>query len=502
MTSAAHSSRSDPEAQPAPGLFRRALAMRHSLSGKVMGLTLLVVMLAEVFIYVPSIARYRLMWLEERLASAQIAVLALEEAPEGMVSPDLTDELLKNASVYSVTLKSAGSGDVLFLSKDMPPQPVVWEDLSDLSVGHSIYRAFETLFQGEGRNLGVRGVARFRPDSLVEIVIDETPLCAAMIDYSWNILQLSIMIALATALFVYFSLMRLTVRPIERITRSMELFRQHPDDTRYFIEASDRTDEVGRTERQLYDMQRDLQAALHQRTRLAELGTAVSKINHDLRNILTSAQLVSDQLAHIDDPKVRRLGPKLFAAIDRAVDLCTDTLKYGRAEEAPPHITKVALHMLVDDVQTLLGLEGHASIAFVNAVEAAATVDADHDQLYRILMNLVRNAVQVLGVAAVEGRPSEISITLSRIDTEAGTMDAIDVCDNGPGIPDTVRADLFTPFSVTATPGGTGLGLAIAQELTQAHGGTLQVHSTGAEGTCFRICLPTMAAVDKVHVEP
>lgn len=480
----------------------RFLATRHSLSGKVMGLTILVVMLAEVFIYVPSIARYRLAWLEERLASAQIAVLALEEAPEGMVSPDLTDELLRNASVYSVTLKSATSGDELYLSKDMPPQPVVWEDLSSFSVGNSIYRAFGTLFQGEGRNLGVRGVARFRPDSTVEIVINETPLCAAMIDYSWNILRLSIMIAIATALFVYFSLMRLTVRPIERITRSMEQFRQHPDDSRFLIEASDRTDEVGRTERQLYDMQRDLQAALHQRTRLAELGTAVSKINHDLRNILTSAQLVSDQLARIDDPKVRRLGPKLFAAIDRAVDLCTDTLKYGRAEEAPSHISKVALHVLVDDVQTLLGLEGHLSIGFVNAVEASATVDADHDQLYRILMNLVRNAVQVLGVAAVEGRQSEVRVTLSRVEGAAGTMDAIDISDNGPGIPETVKADLFKPFSVSATPGGSGLGLAIARELTQAHGGTLQVLSSDASGTCFRICLPTTPAVNKADVEP
>lgn len=467
-----------------------------------MGLTLLVVMLAEVFIYVPSIARFRVMWLEERLASAQIAVLALEEAPEGMVSPDLTDELLRNASVYSVTLKSAASGDDLFLSKDMPPLPMVWEDLSNLSVGHSIYRAFGTLFRGEGRNLGVRGVARFRPDSSVEIVIDETPLCAAMIEYSWNILGLSIMIAFATALFVYFSLMRLTVRPIERITRSMELFRQHPDDSRYVIDASDRTDEVGRTERQLYDMQRDLQAALHQRARLAELGTAVSKINHDLRNILTSAQLVSDQLARIDDPKVRRLGPKLFASIDRAVDLCTDTLKYGRAEEAPPHVAKVALHMLVDDVQTLLGLEGHASIRLVNEVDEGATVDADHDQLYRILMNLVRNAVQVLGVAGVKGREDEIRISLARVEDDTGAMDAIDVMDNGPGIPDTVRADLFKPFSATATPGGTGLGLAIARELTQAHGGTLQVLSSEASGTCFRICLPTNAAVDRTHVEP
>lgn len=497
MTSARQIEIPGDERRPQRKLFERLLAARHSLSGRVMTLTLLVVLLAEVFIYVPSIARYRLMWLEERLASAQIAVLALQEAPEGMVSEDLTNELLRNASVYSVALRSETAGDDLYLSKDMPPEPVVWEDLRAFSIPGSIVSAFETLFRGEGRNMGVRGAARFRPGSTVEIVIDETPLCAAMIDYSWNILRLSLVIGLATALFVYFSLMRLTIRPIERITRSMERFRQHPDDSRYIIEASDRSDEVGRTERGLYEMQRDLQAALHQRARLAELGTAVSKINHDLRNILTSAQLVSDQLARIDDPKVRRLGPKLFSAIDRAVDLCTDTLKYGRAEEAAPHISKVALHVLMDDVQTLLGLADHRDIAFVNDVDEAMTVDADQDQLYRILMNLVRNAVQALTVAPVEGRRSEIRVTLS----EAEDMSAIDISDNGPGIPETVRADLFRPFSTSATPGGTGLGLAIARELTEAHGGTLELLSSGGEGTCFRICLPTASAVNRAHVE-
>lgn len=498
MTSTVPSEVSESGRPARRSFLERLSATRHSLSGQVMALTLLVVMVAEVFIYVPSIARYRLMWLEQRLASAQIAVLALEEAPEGMVSEDLTDELLRNASVYSVKLMSPGAGDDLYLSKDMPPQPVVWEDLRNFSVTGSMVNAFGTLFRGKGRNMGVRGDARFRPGSTVEIVINETPLCAAMIDYSWNILRLSLVIGLATALFVYFSLLRLTVRPIERITRSMEAFRQHPDDSRYIIEASDRTDEVGRTERELYDMQKDLQAALHQRTRLAELGTAVSKINHDLKNILTSAQLVSDQLARIDDPKVKRLGPKLFSAIDRAVDLCTDTLKYGRAEEAPPHISKFLLHALVDDVQTLLGLEDNAAIAFVNEISETAKIEADHDKLYRVLMNLVRNSVQVLSVAPVAGRKAEIRVS----SMEVGDMSAIDITDNGAGIPDLVREDLFKPFSATATRGGTGLGLAIARELTEAHGGTLELLSSGDEGTCFRICLPTTRAVNRDHVEP
>jgi signal transduction histidine kinase len=480
-----------------PGLMARTFGLRRSLSGKLILLTILVVMAAEIFIYVPSIARYRMMWLEERLASAQIAVLALEEAPEGMVSDELTDELLRNAEVFSVALRSESSR-TLYLAKDMPPDPERYVDVREFTPTRSIIDAFGSLFYGDGRNLGVRGDARFRPGSTVEIVIDETPLCADMIAYSWNILRLSLVIALMTALVVYVALMRLTVRPIEKITKSMERFRQHPEDGRYIIEASDRGDEVGRTERELYQMQRELQVALQQRGRLAELGGAVSRINHDLRNILTSAQLISDQLVRIDDPKVQRLGPKLFSAIDRAVDLCTDTLKYGKAEEAPPHIIRLNLKTLIEDVQALMGLDDASAPRLVIEVPSEAMVEADQDQLFRILLNLVRNGVDALTSGGLVLPDGEIIVRL----TQADGTNNIDVIDNGPGIPEAIRTDLFKPFSGSSTPGGTGLGLAIAFELTHAHGGILSLLHTGDVGTCFRVCLPPFKVAEQVHVEP
>lgn len=475
--------------------LRRLLNSRRSLSGKLILLTITVVMAAEVFVYVPSISRYRLAWLDERLAAAQIAVLALEEAPEGMVSEELTDELLRNAGVYSVKLQNEDSSS-LFLSKDMPPDPEKWVDIRGMSFLGAIVDAFGTLRYGEGRNLGVRGDARFRSGSVVEIVIDETPLCADMLSYSRNILALSLVIALATAFFVYLSLMRLTVRPMQKITRSMERFRQNPADGRFIIDASMRGDEVGRTERELFEMQRDLQAALQQRARLADLGSAVSKINHDLKNILTSAQLVSDQLVRIDDPKVQRLGPKLFSAIDRAVDLCTDTLKYGKAEEAPPHFTRVKLRDVAGDVQTLLSVSGDRAPKIINDIAEETIVDADHDKLFRVLMNIVRNARDAHMASGGPVKEQYIRLATEREDGQLHIL----VEDNGPGIPERARENLFMPFTGSATPGGSGLGLAIARELTEVQGGTLTLLSTGDEGTCFRICLPTNIVAQNTDV--
>ena len=136
-------------------------------------------------------------------------------------------------------------------------------------------------------------------------------------------------------MLVFFSLYFIFVRPMRRITHAMISFRDNPEDPSRIISASKRRDEIGITERELGAMQRDIYGFLQQKARLAALGAAVAKIQHDLRNILASAQLASDRLAAVDDPVVQRLAPRLVAAIDRAVSLATNTLRYGRADEKP-----------------------------------------------------------------------------------------------------------------------------------------------------------------------
>ena len=115
-----------------------------------------------------------------------------------------------------------------------------------------------------------------------------------MIDFAGRILLLSVMISLITAGLVFLSLNALMVRPMRRITASMMAFRRDPEDPAATLPQTSRADEIGMAQRELIDMQASLRAALRQKERLAALGTAVTKINHGLRNILPTAALVSE----------------------------------------------------------------------------------------------------------------------------------------------------------------------------------------------------------------
>ena len=229
-------------------------------------------------------------------------------------------------------------------------------------------------------------------------------------------------------------------------------------------------------------MQSDLASMLQQKSHLAALGLAVSKINHDLRNLLTSAQLFSDRLATISDPHVQRFAPKLMRALERAIAFCQSTLSYGRAQEPPPDRRSLALEPLVEEVRETLGLEPEAPIRWIGAVERGLAVDADPDQLFRILLNLARNAVQALESRDPNdpGR-DQIRVTGRR----EGAVVVIEVSDTGPGVPEQARAHLFEAFQGSTRTGGAGLGLAIAAELVRAHGGDIRLVE-GTIGATFR----------------
>ncbi len=116
----------------------------------------------------------------------------------------------------------------------------------------------------------------------------------------------------------------------------MVRFREDPENPARIVVPSGRTDEIGIAERELGAMQRDLASMLQQKSHLAALGLAVSKINHDLRNLLASAQLFSDRLASVPDPNVQRFAPQLMRSLERAIAFCQSTLSYGQVKEPPP----------------------------------------------------------------------------------------------------------------------------------------------------------------------
>ena len=469
------------------GTPRATRARWPGLSGKLLLLTVVFVMLAEILIYVPSIANFRMNWLNDRLAAAHTAALVLDAAPNGMVSEQLARQILDSVGAHAVAMKM-GTQRRLLAVADMPPQVHHDIDMREMPWFRSMWESFLTLLCPDGDVMRVVGPAPMGGDFL-EIVMDETPLRDAMLRYSTNILLLSLFISAVTATLVYFSLHYLLVRPMRRLTANIMSFRSDPENPSRVIAPSGRQDEIGLAERELASMQGDLASMLHQKSRLAALGLAVSKINHDLRNLLTSAQLFSEGLSNLPDPRVQRFAPKLMRALERAIDFCQSTLSYGRAQEPPPVRKPVLLDGLVEEVRETLGLQDAAQIGWIVSVERGMTVDADHDQLLRVLLNLTRNAVQALETRAPnDPLRDQVRITGRR----EGSVSIIEVADTGPGFSQKAREHLFEAFQGSTRTGGTGLGLAIAAELVRAHGGDIRLVE-GTIGATFRITIPARA---------
>jgi signal transduction histidine kinase len=457
---------------------------RLGLSGKLLLLTIPLAMIAGMLIYVPAIANFHVNRLNDRLAAANTAALVLDAAPLGMVPESLSRQILTSIGARAVAIKM-GQQRRMLASADLPPKIDRDIDLRDMSAWSAIMDAFEVMLERGNQAIRVVGPA---PGSaqFIEVVIDEQPLRKAMYRFSRNVLVVSLLIAGITSALVYLALHYLFVRPMRRLTASLVGFHENPESSAHIIMPSQRGDEIGVAERELSDMQRDLVSMLSQKSRLAALGLAVSKINHDLRNLLASSQLLSDQLASVPDPRVQRFAPKLMRSLERAIDFCQSTLSYGRAQEAAPDRRMMLVEPVVSEVRESAGLAADASITWISAIERGLTVDADPDQLFRVLLNLVRNAAQ-----ALESRPKgEAGIMQIRITgRREGAVAILEVADTGPGVPARAREHLFEAFQSSGRPGGSGLGLAIAAELIRAHGGNIQLVE-GTIGATFRIVIP------------
>jgi len=467
---------------------------RFGLSGKLLVLTILFVMIAEVLIYVPSVANFRVVWLKDRLATAYTAALVLDAAPNGVVSDALAKQILDSIGARGVAMKM-GSRHRMIAVDDMPPAINDVYDMHNVYAFDAIVDAFKTMLNTRLDVMRVVGPlpASQNTDEYIELIMNERPLRRAMLRYSADIMFLSLVISGITAALVFLALHYMFVRPMRRVTAHMTKFRADPENADLVIVPSGRDDEIGTAERELATMQTELASMLHQKSRLAALGLAVSKINHDLRNLLASAQLFSDRLASIPDPGVQRFAPKLMHALERAIAFCQSTLSYGRLQEPPPERRKILLEPLVEEVHETLGIG--QEIRWIGAVERGLVVEADYDQLFRILLNLARNALQALeSRAARDPGRDQIRITGRR----EGAVVVIEVSDTGPGFSDKARAHLFEAFQGSTRTGGAGLGLAIAAELVRAHGGEIRLVE-GTIGATLRVTIPDRAVELSAH---
>jgi signal transduction histidine kinase len=456
------------------------------LSQRLLLLVAAFTLIAEIMILLPSLAAYQERWLLERERAAEVATLAVEAAPERLAreSDAFARRLVAGAGVSNIAFKT----DVLHLLVRAPPMATT-PDFVDLTHGHGVEWLLEpwrTLFGAPDRMIRVRVKPRFRTGAFIEIVLSSQPLKEELAGVLLQTLVVSLLVSLTAGGVVFLALSAFIVRPVTRLTQSIERFRADPEDPTAAPQITGRRDEIGRIEEELVRMQEEVRQALRSRARLAALGEAVAKISHDLRNMLTSAQLASERLAETGDPKVAKALPRLERALDRALSLAQNVLSYGRSEEPAPAPRRILLRPTIEAAAEDAGLSD-AGVRLEMEAAQRLQVLADPEQVHRILLNLMRNAREAIESDAARDGKGRVRVSARKADG----VTVIRVEDDGPGLPDRALQRLFQPFAGSARAGGAGLGLAISRELAQANGGDVTLVETSAKGTVFEVRLPT-----------
>lgn len=453
----------------------------RGLSGKVLVLTVTFVLVAEVLIFAPSIATMRLNWLHNNISKAAAAAVVIDGLQPSSLPKEVQADTLLATGTKAIALRKDGTTRLLAMS-EMPKEVDAQYDLTDVSTLDAIHDAFETLFFGGHRLISVSSPIG-ETQMQVEVVMSDAALHRGLLAYAGRIAIVSLIISIITGLLLFVSLNRILINPMRRLTRNIQDFAENPEDPAHIMEPMAGRDELAFVAQHLTNMQEQLQKTLRQQKNLADLGLAVSKINHDMRNILASAQLMSDRLVDVDDPMVKSFAPKLVRTIDRAVGYTSEVLAYGQASEAEPRRRRFALTTLSQEVEDILALD--TNIHFISQIQPDIMIDADSEQLFRVIHNLCRNAAQALAGSGSD-IPGRILLSAHRV----GSVVSITVDDDGPGMPRKAREHLFTAFRGSARAGGTGLGLAIAREIILAHGGTIALVEKPGPGTQFRIEIP------------
>lgn len=455
-----------------------------SLTGLLLRLSSAFAVLALLAILLPALGRACQDWLEARVNGAHLAALALEAAGNDMLDPALQDELLTLAGVELVSLRTPGRRLLPLMREGQDLTVGMTIDLRRLSLPRATLLALRLLASREETHVRVIGLGMGEPETLVDLVMARPPLVAALEVAATRIVIAGAVIAGAASVLLFLALEVLLVRPMRRLTESIGRFARDPEGPLPETPPG-RNDEIGRAIAAIAEMQAAVRQDLWRKSRLAALGTAMAKVNHDLRGVLATALLISDRLSSSSDGKVRASAPMLLGAIERAVALCTRTMEFVR--EGPPTLatTRSPLRALVEEAGAAAKAAAGTEAARVVAdAPETLSLTADRDLLFRVFLNLTRNAI--------EAGATTVTVTA----TERDGLVSIDIADDGPGLPAAQRDDPFRPFH-SGRRGGSGLGLAIARDLVRAHGGEIELAGTGPEGTRFRISLPTTPGMEE-----
>ena len=293
--------------------------MFQTLSGRFFILTVLFVILAEFLILVPSVARFRLDYLSASLEPAQIASLALEA--EERISSDLEVELLATAEVYNVVLRR-NEVRQLVLSSPIPAPVVASFDLWHHSFYDLVVDCLAALFDPSDHVIRVIVDPVRRAGLLIEITMSTLALHEALVPYASQVLWVSTAISALTAVLLFWAVRQPLLLPMRHVVSHMKSYANPPEDAGSIIAPDAWLSELREAQEAMKSMQIELTGALKQKERLAQLGGAVAKISHDLRNILSSAQLFTIALKPAKTRRLhdwrqnwfaRFLGPSTFA---------------------------------------------------------------------------------------------------------------------------------------------------------------------------------------------
>jgi len=279
-------------------------------------------------------------------------------------------------------------------------------------------------------------------------------------------------------------------RPLGEIAKSMARVMDGKLSARYVPESRDEIGLLGKRYNAMVERLeetdgrlRDANVKLMQRAeKMVNVGEMASRLAHEIRNPLAGLEGVLSVL-HEDlpsdnpDRKILEEARNQVHRIDRTV---SDILSFAR-----PSAPELAVCDLDETLSPLIEFCRQSAVSGAHRLEYfpgknVPLVNVDRDQISQAILNLILNAVQ-----AMDG-PGEISITTRR--TEWGEAEIL-VRDTGPGIPEDTLPNIFEAFYTTRTK-GTGLGLAVSQSILARHNGTLEVSSTGPEGTTFRFVIP------------
>lgn len=458
-------------------------AWRQSLSFKLIGLTVGVILFTELLIFIPSAKGFRDNWLDQRVHTSRVAALTLYVTPTQAVSDDLSEQLFRDVQVLAVAEYGEGKRESVLLPREkIDGKTLQMVDLREETFLQGLASTFSTAFLDPNPALRVLEQGG-KNEQTLELIVDQRALRNGLISFSLRIIGLSLLISGTAGALVFLGIFALVVKPVREVTASLEAFAANPGGWTVKNPSNViQNDEIGRAKSALVEMEMVVSQAFRERERLAQLGEAVAKINHDMRNSLAAAQLVSESLSRSEDPRVQKALPRLERVLERAIKLTQETLQYGRARQPELHMEEVNLFEAVDEAAREGLAAGSSHTLWHNRLPTSVSWRLDPDSIHRIVVNLIRNAAQVLAPKEGEG---QISAELDG--------DTLIIRDNGPGLPDSVRENLFKAFSGSTKRDGSGLGLAIGRELARDMGGNLDVLSTGADGTAFAVTLPSPA---------